>query len=64
MTTDKKFEILIRKLAQCNDLANKLQVNINWPITIAARSVIAGHRKQFAQQLEFILTPPETSALQ
>ena len=40
MDKDKKFEILMRKLAQCINLANELQVNISWPIKVAARSVM------------------------
>jgi hypothetical protein len=55
MDKDKKFEILMRKLAQCINLANELQVNISWP----ARSVINGHKKAFDAELALILARPK-----
>ncbi len=56
---EKKFEILLRKLAQCSNLAAELQINIAWPIKVAARSVISGYAKQQEQELAFILARPK-----
>jgi hypothetical protein len=64
MSREKKFEILLRKLAQCINLANELQINISWPCKVAARSVLAGHKKQFAAEMDFILSRPKTEAIQ
>jgi hypothetical protein len=58
MDNDKKVEILLRKLAQCINLANELQINIAWPIKVASRSVIAGHKKQFDAEMSFVLARP------
>jgi hypothetical protein len=57
MDKDKKFEILMRKLAQCINLANELQVS--WPIKVAARSVMNGHKKAFDAELALILARPK-----
>lgn len=59
MDKDKKFEILMRKLAQCINLANELQVNISCPLKVAARSVMNGHKKAFDAELALILARPK-----
>jgi hypothetical protein len=64
MDKDKKFEILLRKLAQCSNLANELQINISWPMKVAARSVLSGHKKQFDAEMDFILARPKSDAVQ
>jgi hypothetical protein len=64
MEPEKKFEILLRKLAQCINLANELQINIEWPCKVAGRTVIRGWHKQNQQELEFILARPKSDAVQ
>jgi hypothetical protein len=64
MTDGRKFEILLRKIAQVNNLANKLQINLDWACKVAARSVISAHKKQFDAEIDFILAKPASSELQ
>jgi hypothetical protein len=64
MTDGKRFEILLRKIAQVNNLANELQLNLDWPCKIAARSAITGWHKRNMQEIDLILTPPESDAVQ
>jgi len=64
MDNDKKFEILLRKLAQCINLGNELGVDLRFPMKIAARSVLSNHKKHHDLEIAFILARPKTDAIQ
>jgi hypothetical protein len=64
MDNNKRMEIILRKLAQIQNLANEMQVNLDFPIKIAARSVLSAHRKAFAAEMDFILARPKSDLVQ
>jgi hypothetical protein len=64
MDNNKRFEILMRELVKCVNLANEMQVDISRPIKTALRAVLVGHKRAHDLEMEFILARPKTDAIQ
>jgi hypothetical protein len=64
MDNNKRLEIILRKLAQVNNLAQEMHCSLDFPIKVAARSVLAAHKKAFDQEMDFIFARPKSDAVQ